>query len=326
MISISEFSNKELQKLDIHKLRILAREIGVPSPTSKSKSNLIDCITEIVTGKKTPDFKNINRGRPCKQKNLSGEDYKSCFAISEFDSDFLVASGTGEYSLNKKNAIVSGVITFEKNKTYIRKFKFAETLDDALLDDVILGIYHLKENDVVTYTKNENGINIYTINGLPATANGTFLVANKKIALGKRNIVFASSVMEKREILLGLTNISKVIYIPGNKASGVISPAITTIPLEFTTDDEVINSFCAGCDIALFYKSSGGSVCFVADNLLMVISAIKQFDLEQSVKLEKEVFAKIESLTQNGITFIGIVPSTLNQIFSNMSTTFDNLT
>lgn len=328
MISINEFGNRELQKLDIHELRALARQIGVSSPTSKKKGDLIDCIMSIVTGKTVPEFKNINRGRPCKQSdvNYSIENYKPIFAINEFTDDFMVASPKDDYSLNKKNTVVSGVISFEKQKKYIRKFKFAETLDDVTLDDEVIELYGLKENDVVTYTKNENGINIYTINGISANANGILMLNGKKIILGKRNIVFASSITEKRSILLGLANVGKVIHIPSNHLSVASAPNITTIPLEATTDEEIINNFCAGCDIAQFYKSGGGNVLFVADNFLSVISATKQFSFEKSAELETEVFSKIENLIESGITFVGMVPSMLNQIFKNMTTTFDNMT
>lgn len=326
MVSISEFSKRELQKMDIHELRVLARQVGVSSPTSKSKGDLIDNIMEIVLGKKTPDFKNINRGRPCKKENAQCKTYQPIFATQEFDNGFLVASGTSEYSLNKKNAIVSGVISCENNKTYIRKFKFAETLDDVLLDKNIIDMYGIKENDVVTYIKNDNGINIYTINGEPARAGGELVINDKKILLGRRNIVFASSLTEKQNMLLELSNLGKVVYIPGNYLAMVSSPTIVNVPLEVSTDEEIINNFCAGCDIAQFYKSSGGNVLFVADNFLSVISAIKQFAFDKSEKLEVEVFSKIEGLIENGITFIGIVPSTLNQIFGNMTTTFDNMT
>lgn len=326
MTSINEFSNRELQKMDIHELRVLARQVGVSSPTSKNKSDLIDNIMEIVLGKKTPDFKNINRGRPCKKENTRCKVYQPIFTTQEFDNEFLVASGTSEYSLNKKNTIVSGVISCEGKKTYIRKFKFAETLDDVLLDDHIINMYGIKENDVVTYTKSDSGINIYTINGESARAGGELILDDKKIIFGRRNIVFASSLTEKQNILLELSNLGKVVYIPGNHLATISSPTIINVPLEVSTDEEIINNFCAGCDIAQFYKSGGGNVLFVADNFLSVISAIKQFSLDKSIKLESEVFGKIDNLIENGITFIGILPSTLNQIFENLTTTFDNMT
>ena len=48
-------------------------------------------------------------------------------------------------------------------------------------------------------------------------------------------------------------------------------------------------------------------------------------DGEKSVQLEQEVFLRIQNLINQGITFIGIIPSTLQNVFTGLSTTFDNI-
>lgn len=329
MVSINEFSNRELQKMDIHELRLLARQVGVSSPTSKKKAVLIDDIVAIITGKSVPELKNINRGRPAKQKasqySLNPTNYQPIFATAEFDDDYLVASPSGEYSLNKRKTVVHGVVTKQQDGFYLKKFKFADTLDDALISQELVKLYGLKENDVVSYIKNQDKVSIHTVNGQPAWAKGTITVQNKNIQLSKRNIVFASSVTDKRNLLLDLQNYGKIIYIPANNLSVVSSPNITTIPLVTTSDEEVINNFCSSCDIAMYYKKNGGNVLLVSDNFLTVISAIKQFEYEKSVQLEQEVFSRIQNLINQGITFIGIIPSTLQNVFTGLSTTFDNI-
>ena len=330
MISINEFSSRELQKMDIHELRVLARQVGVSSPTSKKKADLIDCIVAIIVGKAVPEFKNINRGRPAKQTVSTYivadiSNYKPIFAINEFEDDFMVASPSGDYALNKRNAVVNGVVTKLDDGMYLKKFKFADTLDDAVLSQEIQNLYNLKENDVVTYAKTNASVDIHTINGKPASAEGKIKVAEKDIVLGKRNIVFVSSLTDKRNLVLSLQNYGRLIYLPGNSVPVITSPTTITIPLSSFTDDEIINNFCSSCDVAQFYKKSGGNVIFVSDNFLSVISAVKQFEYEKSVQLEQELFSKIQSLINQGITFIGIVPDTLKNVFSGLSTTFDNI-
>lgn len=327
MTSMSEFSNRELQKMNIHKLRILARQVGVPSPSNRHKDDLINCIVDIILGKKAPDYKNKNRGRPSKtgESHYNIANYQPMFSPSEFSSDFLVANGTSDYSLNKKNDIVSGIISEEGKNSYIRKFKFAETADDISIDAKLIELYNLKNNDVVTYTQNNNGVNIHTVNGESVCSKGIIALGDKEIFVGKRNITFASSIVQKRDILLGLSSFGKVIYIPGNHPPVASSSNILAVPLELTTDEEIINNFCEGCDIAQFCKNDNKEVLLVIDNFLSVISAIKQFEPEKSARLEKEVFAKIDSLTNNGITFVGIMPSTLKSVFGNVTTTFDNI-
>ncbi len=56
----------ELNQLSIFALRELARQIGVPSPTSKKKDELIQAILDINTGKKKPYIAKTKQGRPPK--------------------------------------------------------------------------------------------------------------------------------------------------------------------------------------------------------------------------------------------------------------------
>lgn len=325
MTSLSEFSKRELQKIDVHKLRVLARQVGVSSPTSKNKGELIACITDIMTGNKAPDFKNINRGRRCKKDNISKE-YQPIFDFSEFDNDYLVAHGSSDYSLNKQNTIISGIISKEGEKTFLRKFKFAETLDDVEIADDLVKNYELHENDVITYTKNKSGISIRAINGLSVGAKGVVILGDKKILLGKRNIAFISNVIDKKDLLFGLSNFGKVVYIPGNGSLVAPSPNILTLPLEATSDEDILNNFCSGCDIAQFYKNGSENVSLVADNFLSVMSAMQQFEPDKSEKFEKEIFAQIDNLLKNGITFVGLVPNSLKRLFGDVTTMLDNIT
>lgn len=329
MISINEFSSRELQKMDIHQLRLLARQVGVNSPTSKNKSDLIDAIVSIITGKSVPELKNINRGRPAKQSevkyNVNTNNYNPIFAIKEFENDYMVASPASDYSLNKRNAVVHGVVTKLDNGVYLKKFKFADTLDDAMLDESTIRLYGLKENDVVAYVKSGGVVNIYSINGAPASASGTVEIADKKVVLGKKNVLFVSSITQRRELLLGLENFGQVVYTPSNNIPVVTARNITCMPLAVNTDEEIINNFISSCDVAQFFKKNSGNTIFIADNFLAVISSIKQFEYQKAMQLEQDIFGKIDALIKNGITFVGVIPTALKSLFTNLSTSFDNL-
>lgn len=70
----SGFTKEQYDQMNIFELRHIGREIGVKSPTSKSKGDLVDCIMEkiedIKLGKVTPESANAStkrgRGRPPK--------------------------------------------------------------------------------------------------------------------------------------------------------------------------------------------------------------------------------------------------------------------
>lgn len=324
---VNEFSNQELQKLDIHELRLIARYVGVASPTSKKKSELIDSIMSIITGKSIPELKNANRGRPAKHKIESdgSEPYVSLFESGEFDVDLQAASPTEDYIANKKYAVVCGVATKKDNDMYLKKFKFADTLDDAYLSEELLGLYDIKENDVVTYVKNGDKLDIYTINEVAAVPNGKYMAANKALKLGKKNLVFVSSVTDKRNILLDLQKIAKVIFVPSNNLIIASGENIKILPPVSFEDDEIINSFLSFCDVCLYYKNSGGNVIMVADNLLSVICSLKQQEYERSIKLEQEIFGKIDKVVASGVTFVALMPNTLKELANNLDSAFDNI-
>lgn len=327
MNTLNEFSNQELQKLDIHELRLIARYVGVASPTSKKKSELIDCIMSIITGKSIPELKNANRGRPAKHKIEvdNNSSYVSLFESGEFGVDFAAASPTEEYAANKKYARVSGVATKKDNEIYLKKFKFADTLDDAYLNEQIIGLYGIKENDVVSYVKNGDKIDIYSINDVPAAAKGQYVVDGKAVQLGLKNLVYINSITDKRNMLLELQKIGKVVFVPTNNLIIAAGENIKIMPPVSFEDEEIINSFLSFCDVCLYYKNSCGNVMMVVDNLLSVICALKQLEYENSIKLEQEIFGKINKLVECGITFIAFMPSTLKDLTNNLNKIFDNI-
>ena len=328
MFSINEISNRELQKMDIHELRILARQVGVSSPTTRKKSELIDSIVSIITGKSVPELKNINRGRPAKnaatQYDFVEQQYKDKLNFSEFDPFDIAASPVDSYGINKKNNVINGVVTKQGDKTLLKKFKFAETLDDMEISQDLVNLYNLKENDVVTYVNNKENMQVLTINGQAVVPTGSLDAVNKTIKLAASNILFIDGVEQKKELLGKLKQFAKVIYLPANPASMLSDQNIVSVPMCQTNEKELFNSFCSACDVAQFYKNSCGAVVLVADNFLSVISAVYQFG-ENSLQVQNELFANISKLLQKGITFVGIIPSALNNLFANLSKSFDNI-
>jgi hypothetical protein len=57
-----ENKRKELEKLPLYQLRQKGREVGVKSPTTYKKKDLIDAIINVLEGKVLPE--KTNRGRP----------------------------------------------------------------------------------------------------------------------------------------------------------------------------------------------------------------------------------------------------------------------
>lgn len=64
----TNFTEEELYKLNIHELRDIARQIGVHSPTTKKKEELVAESLEIVYGVKPAAQKRKGAGRPVRTK------------------------------------------------------------------------------------------------------------------------------------------------------------------------------------------------------------------------------------------------------------------
>lgn len=322
MNSIKDFTSRELQLMDIHALRNLARSIGVSSPTTKSKGNLITDITDIVSGKALPQYKNVNRGRPAKQavNKLVLARAMSAFSDNIFEASSYAASPTEEY---KVDGTLSGVVCLNANgSAEIKKLKFANSSTDVQISSQMVADYKLKENDVVSYNLTSKGATILAVNGKSFVSN-TKILGDKKIKISAKNIAFVDLAQKKEQIISGLAGLGRVIYLPSSSAIIVKNPMVVTINNSTLTGIELINSFCASLDVALFYSSAGANVSLVADNFLSVISAIKQH--EASEELEAEVLSKINTLAAANITFVGIIPSSLKNTFTSLGIAFDNI-
>ncbi len=82
------FTEQELSRMSIFQLRDTARQIGVASPTSKKKEELIKMYLDISTGKAQPAAK-TRRGRPPKQKveNPAAERKAEEMAVAHQDAE-----------------------------------------------------------------------------------------------------------------------------------------------------------------------------------------------------------------------------------------------
>ncbi len=66
-----EINRQELEKVSVHSLRDIARDIGVTASTSMAKDDLINAILDIKEGRAQPRFTKV--GRPRLKTYKSGE-------------------------------------------------------------------------------------------------------------------------------------------------------------------------------------------------------------------------------------------------------------
>jgi transcription termination factor Rho len=166
----NQFNKQNLEKLGIFELRNLAREVGVHSPTTYRKEELIENILLIIEGKKEPHIAKSKQGRPPKsiqgvnnllnifipksaleeEKNNYNElsyDVSSLSKITAMDSNLLSMQYQAEDDL-----LVSGIIeVFEEGYAfcYEKGFRTKSKEHNFFISNIIVASYHLKSGDVI---------------------------------------------------------------------------------------------------------------------------------------------------------------------------------
>lgn len=304
MISISKFTEIELQKLDIHTLRELARSIGVSSPTSKKKSALIENMLEIISGKSVPEYKNVNRGRPAKNSvNYAQRTYS-------FGLETHAASATSEYDASTNQ---SAIVSFENGVYYAKKLKFVSYPTDFKLDEKLVKKYALSDNDMIDYSKANGKVEILSINGKPAKK---ILHEQAELAFGveeaQKNVLFVDDAAQSQAVVQGLAKNCHVVLLPiSSKVQE--SASVTVLPEGDPSDEGIYNNFLMSVSVAQFFQKAEKKVVFVAENFASVLAACKQKEDLVTEQLLKKISSQLEMLTNLGGTFVGIVPKAIKK-------------
>lgn len=181
-MEINQYTREELMKLGIYDLRQVGREVGVPSPTSLNKKDLIDYIVAIVYGSAEKKSQGKLRGRPAKSGQKSYQKFidlidkvetpkvKSTFiSFDEDENDrsfsylkslsMKVASPGEEYhnDAEPENELTlrKGIICLTERGFVARKLKFIDNLYDAKISQEIVDEYGLKEDDIIEYLNDD---------------------------------------------------------------------------------------------------------------------------------------------------------------------------
>ena len=103
-----DFSKEELRKITAYSLRVMARQMGVRSPSLKTKQELIDDILRVADG--SAEIKGrTNRGRPC----LKSLDAKN---IVDFSPINITEEYVKNYTLKVNELFDEFIIKLEKVK------------------------------------------------------------------------------------------------------------------------------------------------------------------------------------------------------------------
>ncbi len=242
----NNLSVEKLNSLGIYELRTIARQIGVYSPTTLKKGEIIEKIQNIITGKEKPSEKKSKQGRPAKGITKLN-DIMDIFVPSmsnEFTYAQRLNSGNGKdvfkHSLNSLRAhetIINGTfknVDLDHGVIYEDDFDFITLKNNVKIMSNFIDGYGLRDGDKLSckcnYEQDEDTlivIEVLTINGISSEnhCNRPF-IDNLEYQIPKNRIVLTQN------------DFSSI----NSKVIDVVSPLIygTRIIMNFENNDEFV--------------------------------------------------------------------------------------
>ena len=194
-----------------------------------------------------------------------------------------------------------------------RTFDFAKV---EILDDYYSGIFwyvsnikNLKENDVVSYKKEDDGqIKIISVNGA-LMFDEIKTVVGHKIAFGHNNFICTNLKATKEQLAKELATDSLVLVLPSNSLEQFKGENIICLPYSVADDQEIANNFLATVSMATYYQKSGKRIVLLVSNILLVEGALKNMAMDE---LSDETINYVSRFTKCGGTLIACAPEKIN--------------
>lgn len=320
-IDQSLFNEKSLYLLNIRELRDLGRKYGVPSPTTKSKKELVDYILNVIYGKVeipvrsivgrhpgTSKFKMENFINKLKTNSDMVDDhyeykpYENMFA-------FKLSSPSSTYILDE-NPIITKVYNFENGKHFLKSMAFIKSDSDIEISNQLAQKYRLENSDIVDILLLDNLIKICTINGIKCKDEFEELyVLNTPIQKGfSQEFFFTSEDDLKKETLNLLQKIEntelKLLVFTKNEYKNKNLQSI----IYFEDEDKshiykkIINfaNLCESC------IKNGENIIVIIENYEWIKMQFSNFDTDISIKIQNyldDIFNKITKLNNVALLF-----------------------
>ena len=168
------YSKESLRLLNIRDLRDIGRTFGVPSPTTKSKDELVEYILKILYGEVKGEVRNT-RGRPntrsfdmdkyvseIKKRSIVKPDEFS-YSAGSVDFSLKLASPSTNHTNNTE--VVQRVFVKDEKGAYLRVHAFVESEQDIKVSNDLESKFELESFDMVEIIVADGLFKIVSING-----------------------------------------------------------------------------------------------------------------------------------------------------------------
>lgn len=364
-MNIGNFSRDELYAINIHDLRKMGQQVGVKSPSSLNKEQLIENIYSIITGTKMPYKQKDKRGRPSKAtlNEKMFADLKSITTFGSGESLFgfsgVASQGPDPYLTEgeKHKNVKRGTFIVNKNVAKVCKFPYVESKDDAFVSADLIEDYDLHNFDIVDYCLVNDGAMFKEVSFITAVNNRPisskeimFNRLNKcgiskkqlqvdlphKIYVGGRYLVFKNSNFKNTtsgdELVLSLDNGKyKIIRICLDKQNiaEIKSENILTFSSLVVDNPKVGIDACFDALLeAKVLAAEGENVAIVVDNLQALIKAFKASYADNATMFIKRFLFSTNTFSNNSsITMLCLAQKegTANNAISEYVEYFDDI-
>lgn len=239
-IDVNLYNEKSLYLLNIRELRDMGRKLGVPSPTTMKKHDLVEYILKVVYGEVEPPIRN-SYGRPNSREFDMSEYLTKIKKNTELtkqlkearlydDLDFektFTFKAAAPKARSLMNEIEQRVVFIDGTRCQLRIRQFIESEGDIEISPKLAENLKLENFDVVELIRSEGGIKIVSINGKRVLEIiKPFTVYGESIVAGTRKVFHLRT---KEEILKNIEIIkqscieqdTKFIYLGHKKPAGV---------------------------------------------------------------------------------------------------------
>lgn len=178
-----------VEQLGIYELRTLARKVGVSSPTTKKRDELISLILKQVENQDTSNITN-KKGRP--PKNLSSTDdfFNNLIVQETVSSPKTLVFRSNDFEKDENiESIASGIIEF-KDQYYFENMSLVKVFNKIYLDNNFIKENNLSVGDFVEVIA--GGMELQTIGKAKVLLKVNYEITNKNLNID--NISFENNI------------------------------------------------------------------------------------------------------------------------------------
>lgn len=313
------YNENSLSLLNIKDLRDMGRKIGVPSPTTKTKQELVEYILKIVYGEieaparsvyGRPNVREFDMGKYVKkiQKNsvINPESFKFVLNGAGFEST--LSSPTSNYDVGE--LIEQRVFVETEEGLFLRVHAFLESEDDLKVSKELAKRFKLENLDMVEIVSNHETFKIISVNGvkIETKING-FEINGKKVKGGSSHIFHFSTKEKRKEEIKKLEETCKQNKLKLIAFSSETDFSDSTESVSFKESEKgsmLYKKFMYFISLCEKISIDGEEFMMLVDGVEMIDEAIDSFEFDVSERIKKhlqETISKIVSFGNVAVSF-----------------------